>query len=42
MKAGITLCMPTQIVAPDQQGQLQGATNRVNSIAQLAGPFCSR
>ena len=31
--------LTTQLVAPDQQGQLQGATNSVNSIAQLVGPF---
>jgi DHA1 family tetracycline resistance protein-like MFS transporter len=31
--------MTTQLVAPDQQGQLQGATNSVNSVAQMAGPF---
>jgi len=31
--------LSTQLVAPDQQGQLQGATNSVNSIAQLVGPF---
>jgi DHA1 family tetracycline resistance protein-like MFS transporter len=29
----------TQLVAPDQQGQLQGATSSVQSMAQLAGPF---
>jgi DHA1 family tetracycline resistance protein-like MFS transporter len=29
----------TQLVAPDQQGQLQGATASVQSLAQLAGPF---
>ena len=29
--------LTTQLVAPDQQGQLQGATNSVNSIAQMAG-----
>ena len=29
----------TRLVSPDQQGQLQGAINSVNSIAQLAGPF---
>ncbi|OQW53993.1 MAG: tetracycline resistance MFS efflux pump [Proteobacteria bacterium SG_bin9] len=29
----------TRLVPPDQQGQLQGAINSVNSIAQLAGPF---
>jgi MFS transporter, DHA1 family, tetracycline resistance protein len=26
-------------VAPDQQGQLQGATSSVQSISQLIGPF---
>jgi MFS transporter, DHA1 family, tetracycline resistance protein len=31
--------LTTQLVAPDQQGQLQGATNSVNSMAQMAGPF---
>jgi DHA1 family tetracycline resistance protein-like MFS transporter len=31
--------MTTQLVTPEQQGQLQGATNSVNSIAQLVGPF---
>jgi MFS transporter, DHA1 family, tetracycline resistance protein len=31
--------LTTQLVAPEQQGQLQGATNSVNSIAQMAGPF---
>src|SRR5882757_9858374 len=31
--------MTTQLVTPEQQGQLQGATNSVNSIAQLLGPF---
>ena len=29
----------TRRVAPDQQGRLQGATNSVQSLAQLAGPF---
>ncbi len=29
----------TRMVSPEQQGQLQGATNSVNSIAQLLGPF---
>jgi MFS transporter, DHA1 family, tetracycline resistance protein len=29
----------TRLVAPDQQGQLQGATASVQSVAQLAGPF---
>jgi len=31
--------LTTQMVAPDQQGQLQGATNSVQSISQLIGPF---
>jgi MFS transporter, DHA1 family, tetracycline resistance protein len=31
--------LTTQMVAPDQQGRLQGATNSANSIAQMAGPF---
>jgi DHA1 family tetracycline resistance protein-like MFS transporter len=29
----------TRLVAPDQQGQLQGATNSVQSVSQLVGPF---
>jgi DHA1 family tetracycline resistance protein-like MFS transporter len=29
----------TRLVRPEQQGQLQGATTSVNSIAQLLGPF---
>jgi DHA1 family tetracycline resistance protein-like MFS transporter len=29
----------TKRVAPDQQGQLQGATASVQSISQLLGPF---
>ncbi len=29
----------TQLVAPDQQGQLQGATTSVQSLSQLVGPF---
>jgi DHA1 family tetracycline resistance protein-like MFS transporter len=29
----------TQLVAPDQQGQLQGATTSVQSVSQLLGPF---
>ena len=38
--AGAALqALMTQLVAPDQQGQLQGATNSVNSIAQMVGPF---
>ena len=31
--------MMTRLVAPDQQGQLQGATSSVQSLAQLFGPF---
>jgi len=31
--------LSTQLVAPEQQGQLQGATASVQSLAQLAGPF---
>jgi MFS transporter, DHA1 family, tetracycline resistance protein len=29
----------TQLVSPDQQGQLQGATTSVQSVSQLIGPF---
>ena len=29
----------TQLVKPDQQGQLQGATTSVQSVSQLVGPF---
>ena len=29
----------TRLVAPDQQGQLQGATTSVQSLSQLVGPF---
>ena len=29
----------TQLVAPDQQGQLQGATSSVQSVSQMLGPF---
>jgi DHA1 family tetracycline resistance protein-like MFS transporter len=29
----------TRLVTPEQQGQLQGATASVQSLAQLAGPF---
>jgi DHA1 family tetracycline resistance protein-like MFS transporter len=29
----------TQLVNPDQQGQLQGATTSVQSVSQLVGPF---
>src|SRR5712671_2969908 len=31
--------LTTQRVAPDQQGQLQGATSNVQSVSQLVGPF---
>jgi MFS transporter, DHA1 family, tetracycline resistance protein len=31
--------LTTQRVAPDQQGQLQGATSSVQSMSQLVGPF---
>jgi MFS transporter, DHA1 family, tetracycline resistance protein len=34
-----TQSLMTRIVAPDQQGQLQGATNSVQSVSQLVGPF---
>ena len=36
-----TQALTTQLVAPDQQGQLQGATNSVQSVSQLVGPFLS-
>ena len=29
----------TQLVAPDQQGRLQGATTSVQSVSQMVGPF---
>jgi DHA1 family tetracycline resistance protein-like MFS transporter len=31
--------LTTQLVAPDQQGQLQGATTSVQSLSQFVGPF---
>jgi DHA1 family tetracycline resistance protein-like MFS transporter len=31
--------LTTRRVAPDQQGQLQGATSSVQSVSQLVGPF---
>jgi MFS transporter, DHA1 family, tetracycline resistance protein len=31
--------LTTQLVAPDQQGQLQGATTSVQSVSELVGPF---
>jgi len=34
-----TQALMTRLVAPDQQGQLQGATSSVQSVSQLIGPF---
>jgi MFS transporter, DHA1 family, tetracycline resistance protein len=34
-----TQALMTQMVAPDQQGQLQGVTASVQSLSQLVGPF---
>jgi DHA1 family tetracycline resistance protein-like MFS transporter len=34
-----TQALMTRLVAPDQQGQLQGATASVQSVSQLLGPF---
>lgn len=34
-----TQALMTRLVAPDQQGQLQGATGSVQSMSQLLGPF---
>ena len=34
-----TQSLTTQLVAPDQQGQLQGATTSVQSVSELIGPF---
>jgi len=34
-----TQALMTRMVAPDQQGQLQGATASVQSVAQMVGPF---
>jgi MFS transporter, DHA1 family, tetracycline resistance protein len=34
-----TQALMTQLVAPDQQGQLQGATTSVQSVSQMLGPF---
>jgi DHA1 family tetracycline resistance protein-like MFS transporter len=34
-----TQALMTQLVAPDQQGRLQGATSSVQSVSQLVGPF---
>jgi MFS transporter, DHA1 family, tetracycline resistance protein len=38
--AGAALqALTTRLVAPDQQGQLQGAMSSVQSVSQLVGPF---
>jgi MFS transporter, DHA1 family, tetracycline resistance protein len=34
-----TQALMTRLVAPDQQGRLQGATSSVQSVSQLVGPF---
>jgi len=34
-----TQALMTRLVAPDRQGQLQGATSSVQSVSQLVGPF---
>jgi MFS transporter, DHA1 family, tetracycline resistance protein len=34
-----TQALMTREVAPDQQGQLQGATSSVQSVSQMVGPF---
>jgi len=34
-----TQALMTQLIAPDRQGQLQGATSSVQSVSQLVGPF---
>ena len=34
-----TQALITRLVSPEQQGQLQGATNSVQSVSQLLGPF---
>src|ERR1700761_7023755 len=34
-----TQALMTRLVAPDRQGQLQGATSSVQSLSQLLGPF---
>jgi DHA1 family tetracycline resistance protein-like MFS transporter len=34
-----TQALMTQLVKPDQQGQLQGATASVQSVSQMLGPF---
>ncbi|MBV9561089.1 MAG: TCR/Tet family MFS transporter [Bradyrhizobium sp.] len=39
LSGAATQALMTRCVAPDQQGQLQGATASVQSISQLIGPF---
>jgi MFS transporter, DHA1 family, tetracycline resistance protein len=34
-----TQALTTQLVTPEQQGQLQGATTSVQSVSQMVGPF---
>jgi DHA1 family tetracycline resistance protein-like MFS transporter len=34
-----TQALMTQLVTPESQGQLQGATSSVQSVSQLVGPF---
>ena len=34
-----TQSLITRLVSPEQQGQVQGATNSVQSMSQLLGPF---
>ena len=39
LSGAATQALATRLVAPDQQGQLQGATTSVQSVSQLLGPF---
>ncbi|KJC59169.1 MFS transporter [Bradyrhizobium sp. LTSPM299] len=39
LSGAATQALTTQLVAPDQQGQLQGATASVQSVSELIGPF---
>ena len=39
MAGAATQALMTRLVAPDQQGQLQGATSSVQSVSQMVGPF---
>ena len=39
LASAATQALMTRQVAPDQQGQLQGATSSVQSVSQLVGPF---